>query len=336
MHFSFAQNNEDVLLWRCFRDKKQGFYVDVGASSPITDSVTHLFYEEGWAGINLDPLPERVAELSRLRPRDKTLCVAAGAVAGNVKLTRQRGMGGLSTLGDARSPQVAEYMAQAWEIDIQVVPLSQVLQEEQVAEIDFLKIDVEGAETAVLEGLDLSRWRPAVILVEATLPMTATPSHEGWEPILIAGGYRFVWFDGLNRFYIAQERPELASHFETPPNVHDAMPRFASYGAALRNAVHPDHGFATHLALLLLRAPGIETNAYLEQVMRKDRPPALFENPVDAAAMTELYLLVLGRRPEPAALENLTRSPPPTGAELLLRLLRSQEFCTRRARVAWG
>jgi hypothetical protein len=47
MPFSFAQNAEDVLLWRCFREKKPGFYVDVNASSPISDSVTHLFYEQG-------------------------------------------------------------------------------------------------------------------------------------------------------------------------------------------------------------------------------------------------------------------------------------------------
>jgi hypothetical protein len=63
----------------------------------------------------------------------------------------------------------------------------------------------------------------------------------------------------------------------------------------------------------------------------------LFEKPIDAAAITELYLLVLGRRPDAAALDTLARAQPPlTGAELLRRLLRSQEFCNRRARVAWG
>jgi Methyltransferase FkbM domain len=204
----------------------------------------------------------------------------------------------------------------------------------KIGEIDFLKINAEGAEAAVLDGLDISRRRPAVILVEATLPMTKIPSHEGWESGLLACGYGFCWVGGLNRFYLAQKRPYLDRHFKTPPSVHDTMPRFGGFGSAIRNPEHPDHGFARHLASRLLRAPGIETDAYLEQIMRTDRPPALFDKPVDAAAVTELYLLVLAHRPEPAALEKLLAGKVLTGAELLHQLLRSHEFRTRRSRIA--
>src|SRR5580704_4914727 len=130
MHFSFAQNNEDVLLWRCFSDKKEGFYVDVGASSPITDSVTHLFYEHGWSGLNLEPLPERVAELCRLRPRDRTLCLAVSAAPGTAKLTRQRGMGGLSTLHDTTGSEGVADVANAWEIETRLATLSLILEEQ--------------------------------------------------------------------------------------------------------------------------------------------------------------------------------------------------------------
>jgi len=336
MPFSFAQNSEDVLLWRCFRAKKQGFYVDVGASSPIADSVTHLFYEQGWSGLNLEPIPERVAEFSRLRPRDRTLCLAVGAVPGTATLTRSRGTGGLSTFHDATAPEVASQMAGAWKIESRLAPLSLIFEQEGIGEIDFLKIDVEGSEAAVLASLDLKRWRPAVILVEATLPNTSTPSHQGWEPELITRGYGFCWFDGLNRFYLAEERADLARHFGISPNVQDAMPQFGGFGSALRNPGHPDHGFAIHLASLLLTAPGIETDKYIEQIMRKDRPPGLFDKPVDAAAVNELYGLVLTRRPEPALLDKWLRGNPPTGAELLSQLLSSDEFRNRRSRIARG
>jgi FkbM family methyltransferase len=305
MPFSYAQNAEDVLLWRCFRDKPQGLYIDVGASSPITDSVTQVFYERGWSGVNLEPLPERAAELTRLRPRDHTVCAAAGAVTGSASFKRQRGMGGLSALQEQVDPDVARYMAEAWLIDTRVIPLSEVLGALNIEDIDFLKIDVEGSEADVLAGLDLSRWRPAVIVIEATRPMTTVPSHGGWEPGLLTQGYRTVWFDGLNRFYLADEHADLSQHFATPPNVHDAMPRFGALGPALRNPGHPDHRFALHLASLLLSAPGIETDAYLEQVMRKDLPPAQFDRPVDSAAITEIVGIVFGQRRQPETIAKI-------------------------------
>ena len=334
MPYSFAQNAEDVLLWRCFRDKTQGLYVDVGASSPMIDNLTQLFYERGWSGVNLEPLPERAAELARLRPRDRTLCAAAGAAIGSAKFSRQRGMGGLSGLHDHLDPDVGRYMADAWEIETRVIPLSQVLDELKITDIDFLKIDVEGSEADVLTGMDLSRWRPAVIVVEATRPMTTLPSQEAWEPGLLTQAYRFVWFDGLNRFYLAEERLDWAQHFVTPPNVHDGLPRFAAFGSALRNPGHPNHGFALHLASLLLTAPGVESDAYLEQVMRKDRPPKLFDQQVDAASATEIFSVVFGRHPEPAVLLKLTSDPAQSGGELLRRLLASNEFRILRARIS--
>src|SRR5688572_4513997 len=50
---SFAQNGEDVRLWRIFANQGPGFYVDVGAGDPTADSVTRLFYDSGWTGINI-------------------------------------------------------------------------------------------------------------------------------------------------------------------------------------------------------------------------------------------------------------------------------------------
>jgi hypothetical protein len=67
------------------------------------------------------------------------------------------------------------------------------------ATIDFLKIDVEGAERDALLGGDWQRFRPKVAVLEALAPVTMTPSWEAWEPLLAAQGYRFALLDGLNR-----------------------------------------------------------------------------------------------------------------------------------------
>ena len=52
---SYSQNFEDVMLWRALKDVENGFYIDVGANHPAIDSVTKLFYENGWSGINIEP-----------------------------------------------------------------------------------------------------------------------------------------------------------------------------------------------------------------------------------------------------------------------------------------
>ena len=76
---SYAQNFEDVLLWRALGHVKNGFYIDVGANDPELHSVTKAFYERGWYGINVEPLAQYQPAFLQQRARDINLCVAAGA-----------------------------------------------------------------------------------------------------------------------------------------------------------------------------------------------------------------------------------------------------------------
>jgi hypothetical protein len=94
---SYAQNSEDVVLWRALRDLETGFYVDVGAGDPKEDSVTYAFYERGWSGINIEPLDEYFGKLTQARPRDTNLKVAVGREVGLRTLYAFAGTG-LSTL----------------------------------------------------------------------------------------------------------------------------------------------------------------------------------------------------------------------------------------------
>src|SRR6476469_6145990 len=81
-YVSSAQNQEDILLWRALRNVRDGFYIDVGAADPASLSVTRLFYEQGWRGINLEPNAAYFASLSKARPRDINLPIGAGKQAG--------------------------------------------------------------------------------------------------------------------------------------------------------------------------------------------------------------------------------------------------------------
>ncbi len=212
---SYAQNAEDVLLWRALHDIDGGFYVDVGANDPERDSVTCAFYQRGWSGINIEPVAAYFERLRRDRPRDVNLRIAAGAAAGERDFFEVPDTG-LSTLDAVVASRHRAAGRPVVQTRIAARPLRDVLAEHAAGDIHFLKIDVEGAEADVLAGADLRKQRPWIIVVESTSPLTRLATYEEWEPALLACGYRFAHSDGLNRFYVAEERAALASRLVTP------------------------------------------------------------------------------------------------------------------------
>jgi FkbM family methyltransferase len=217
MMISYAQNYEDVMLERALGGRRDGFYVDVGAGDPDYMSVTRWFYDQGWSGINLEPNRVFFERLVKRRPRDITLNIGAGDARGTFAF-KETPVGELSTFDLAGAEEDGESR------EVEVAPLDDILAEHAGArQIDFLKIDVEGWEMRVLQGLDLSRFRPTILVVEAVLPGTRVESHHAWESLVTGRGYAMVHFDGLNRFYLANEKAELADAFRLPPGVFDEI-----------------------------------------------------------------------------------------------------------------
>ncbi|WP_296944471.1 FkbM family methyltransferase [uncultured Massilia sp.] len=220
---SYAQNAEDVLLWRALGRIENGFYIDVGANDPVEHSVTKAFYDAGWRGINVEPLPVHVAAFDEQRPGDVNLAVAAGSADGELTLYDVPSVRGwASPQQDVAEMHRAEGHAVA-ELKVPVRTLSAICAEHVRGEIHFLKIDVEGFEGEVLRGMDFARWRPWILVIEATLPGKRETNHEAWEHLVTSQRYRFAWFDGLNRYYVADEHAELREHFGIQPNVFDAF-----------------------------------------------------------------------------------------------------------------
>lgn len=218
----YTRNFEDVILQRVLADVEQGVYVDVGASYPVRDSNTYALYQKGWRGVALEPLPY-LAAWQQARPDDIFLNAAAGCEPGSVELSvygmcEQLTTGSSETVSHLRTTGMTPHR----NISAPVLTLDEVIADHLAGKpLHLLSIDVEGMESEVLAGLDLSVHRPWVMIIEATRPRTQIPAHDKWEPALLAAGYLFAYFDGVNRFYLAQEQQHLFSRFALPPNVFD-------------------------------------------------------------------------------------------------------------------
>ena len=232
---SYAQNYEDVILWRALGDVERGFYVDVGAADPEGDSVTNAFYERGWSGINIEPVDEFFHRLAQARPRDTNVHAAVGAEA-RLAILYTFADTGLSTLDPATAERHQAAGRQACETLVPVLTLKAILEHCAPPAIHFLKIDVEGAEVAVLKGLDLNATRPWVIIVEATAPNSQMITREEWENLIVSYGYHFAYFDGLNCFYVAKEFASLKEKLSVPPNFFDDFVRFKEVAVRQRAA----------------------------------------------------------------------------------------------------
>ena len=210
------------MLHRALRPVQQGFYVDVGANDPVCHSITKAFYERGWRGINIEPVQSWFGKIEADRSEDVNLQIAITDTDGGEADFYEVTGTGLSTLHETIAQRHAgEHGYNIEKRTVVTATLTSVLDRYAPGEIHFLNIDAEGAERAVLKGLDLAKHRPWIVLVEATLPNTQIELHGEWEPLLTTRGYHFVYFDGLNRFYVADEHATLDKSFHAPANAFD-------------------------------------------------------------------------------------------------------------------
>ncbi len=212
---SYSQLFEDAVLFRTLGDIWCGYYIDVGAHDPVVDSVTKAFYQHGWNGINIEPIKYWHEKLKNDRPHDINLNVAVGAHKGEIQFYEVVDTG-LSTANAEYARQHRERGFKVQEVTVNLTTLNDICAYEGVSQVQFLKIDVEGLEKEVLLGIDLSKIRPWIVIVEATEPLSYVETWKEWEPLLITAGYSFIRTDGLNRFYLANEHEDLRETLSQP------------------------------------------------------------------------------------------------------------------------
>lgn len=222
---SYAPNYEDVTLMRALGDIEHGCYVDVGAGDPRVDSVTRAFYERGWRGVNIEPLGQWHERLATDRPGDVNLRLLASASDGQARLFELDGTG-RATADPGIAQRYADQGNAVREIVVPARRLDGVCDQLDLGEIHFLRIGAQEGQSEALDGIDLDRTRPWVVVLRSPGQEERSEQVDAWDRLLTARRYRCVWFDGLNLFYLADERQALAARLALPPNAHDRFVRY--------------------------------------------------------------------------------------------------------------
>ena len=190
-----------------FKNKKNGFFVDIGAHDGVSLSNTYFFEKElGWSGICVEPHPQRFKELALNRAK-KTICLPV-AVANNTGVMKFLQVDGypemLSGLFDFYDPrhidrvdkEIASRGGSSNLIDIPTLPLSSILDKYHVSHIDFMSVDTEGSELEVLKSIDFNVVTIDVIAIENNYGESKVHDY------LKIKGYRLAHRAGGDEIYV--------------------------------------------------------------------------------------------------------------------------------------
>ena len=163
---TYSMDGEDLVISNYFKDKKKGFYIDVGCYHPIHRNNTFLLYKKGWGGINIDIHNFSIELFNYLRPNDLNYNFAISDKKEIISMYFQKELSQLSTIDYDQAKKSLQGTIK--EKKIQAFTLNDVLKFSNLEnkKIDLLDIDVEGADFKVLNGLSFERSSPELICIE--------------------------------------------------------------------------------------------------------------------------------------------------------------------------
>lgn len=197
-----AQNGEDRWLDNFFGHKRNGFFVEVGAFDGINLSNSYHFEQIGWTGVLIEPDPDKAALCRSSRPGSKTYQCAAAASPEISEVTFFRVESGevysTTKLTSDHARRIDHMGLASKPISVPARTLDTILEEAGAPAIDFVSIDVEGAETEVLRGFDIRRWKPAIVVIESNSKLRLPEVRDYFT----SNGYAFRCSIDVNDFYL--------------------------------------------------------------------------------------------------------------------------------------
>ena len=157
---------EDLVLLKNINNKSNNFYVDVGCYHPLHLSNTYLLYKKGWRGINIDVSKYSIDLFNYMRPDDMNIEAAISSNQNYIKVYYQKKLSQLTTTKKEISQK--RMQGHIKEKNIKAETLNSIINRSKYKNqrIDFLNIDIEGADLEALQSLDFNKYRPNIICVE--------------------------------------------------------------------------------------------------------------------------------------------------------------------------
>ena len=160
----YSQLGEELVARDFFQDRRDGVFLDVGCSTPVSNNTTYYLEAHlGWTGIGIDALPSYGPSWEKTRPNATFEHYAVTDVSGETIPFYPAHILGVSSLSERH---VKEWGGGGEPIVVPTITLTKLLDDHGIAEIDFLSIDIEGAEEGALKGFDIDRFKPELICIE--------------------------------------------------------------------------------------------------------------------------------------------------------------------------
>jgi FkbM family methyltransferase len=169
----YSQHDEELLIRHFFNDEKGGVFVDVGCWDWQEGSTT-LYLEErlGWSGLAIDAQDQVRAGWEQHRPRTKFfnyIVTDHSGDTGELFVADQ-----ISSINAGHAERFGAQWYQEQPLRVPTITLNDLLEQNGVTRVDLLSMDIEGAEPKALAGFDIDRYRPRLVVIEASPDLQPT------------------------------------------------------------------------------------------------------------------------------------------------------------------
>ena len=206
---SYGDYETDLVIQKYFEPGYIGTCIDIGAGVGTERSNTYYFEKNRWVCLCIEPNPNLYRHMRMYRRLALNLACSnydKKSAPFQVYVVNQDNQEAISSLVvDQRLVESHKGLIdKTYEIQVEVKKLDTILSKINIEKIDFISIDTEGTELDVLQGFDIARWKPKLLVIENNFNDTELKEH------LYKFGYNLSERIGVNDFYV---NPDEAKDF---------------------------------------------------------------------------------------------------------------------------